>query len=170
VNENRGGDLKDAHSLPITAADEVLDLPFVFKTISNELSSPKVLACSSDGAAQKETRWDNLNGGGSGSDISYFLGLTADENRPQSILSGDRNLVKGTALGTGSSYVNNGGLVFDNSQANWGNNIHQNAGNLGLADGSAMQASTNDLSRQIQSDLNTAAESGAAAQIVVKGP
>lgn len=169
VNVARGGNLLDTHSLPITDANEVENLVRVFTTISNELSSPKVLACTSDGGAQKQTRWDLLKGGTTGSDISYFLGLTADENRPQSILSGDRNFVNATAVPAGATYISGTGLVITTTNSNWGNTIHQNAGNLGLADGSAAQTSPNDLTRQIAADLNTAG-AGGAAMLVVKGP
>jgi len=169
VEESRGGSLINGQNLPVDAATDVRPLEDVFRNISNELSSPKVLACSSDGAATKETRWDNLNGGTSG-DISYFLGLTAEETRPQSILAGDRNFVDSSTVGTGSVYVDSGGKVITQTNSNWGNNIHQNAGNLGLADGSASQASPNDLARQLQTDLNTATSSGNQARIVLKGP
>lgn len=168
VDVVRGGNLTG--TLPIDNAGEVQSLVLVFRTISNELSSPKVLACSSDGGATKQTRWDNLKGGTTGSDISYFLGLTADENRPQSILSGDRNFVNASAVPAGATYIGDAGLVITTTNSNWGNTIHQNAGNLGLADGSAAQVSPNDLTRQIQADLNTANQSGTAAQLVVKGP
>jgi len=166
----RGGNLNNGAALPVNAPGQVQSLVDIFRNTSNELSSPKVLACSSDGGAQKETRWDNLNGGTTGSDISYFLGLTADETRPQSMLSGDRNFVNASAVPAGATYIGDGGLTITTTNANWGNTIHQNAGNLGLADGSATQASPNDLVRQIQADLNTANQSGGTAQLVVKGP
>jgi len=167
VEKNRGGNMTG--NLPIDNVGEVESLVDIFRNITNELSSPKVLACSSDGGAQKETRWENLNGGTSGSDISYFLGLTAEEVRPQSILSGDRNVLNTAAVGTGSAYVSDTGLTFANTNSNWGNNIHANAGNLGLADGSVAQASPNDLARQIQADLNTLTSSGTP-QVIIKGP
>jgi prepilin-type N-terminal cleavage/methylation domain-containing protein len=166
VEVSRGGNLINANQ-PVTPANTE-NLVAIFRTVSNELSSPKVLACSSDGGANKESRWDRLNGGAQG-DISYVLGLKADEVRPQSILSGDRNL---TNASVGGQWLvgDTPGLTFTTTNSNWGTTIHQNAGNLGLADGSATQASPNDLARQIQADLNTVAQSGGAIEVVVKGP
>lgn len=168
VERSRGGNL--ANGSAITSGN-VDDLNVIFRNNSNELSSPKVLACSSDGGASKETRWENLNGpttGTGGSDISYFLGLKADENRPQSILAGDRNI--GTAPNGG--YIDKNGLTINSTNYTWDSTIHANAGNLGLSDGSATQASPNDLARQIQADLNTATATtaGGTADLILKGP
>jgi prepilin-type N-terminal cleavage/methylation domain-containing protein len=165
VERTRGGNLAPNTQLSAITANSVDSIVDIFKTVSNELSSPKVLACSSDGAAQKETRWDNLNGGLTGSDISYVLGLKADEVRPQSILSGDRNMLNSSA--TTGALISDAGLTFTSTNSNWSAAVHQNAGNLGLADGSALQTSPNDLARQLQADLNTLATP---IEVVVKGP
>jgi prepilin-type N-terminal cleavage/methylation domain-containing protein len=159
VPVNRGGDLTG--TLPITGVGQVRALVDVFRTVSNELASPKVLACSSDGGVSKESRWDLL----AANNISYFLGLKADEVRPQSILSGDRN-IKSSATAA-DNLVGNGGMVFPNTNSGWSITIHQRAGNLGLADGSAAQTSEADLARQIQADLNGQEPT---VQVIIKGP
>src|SRR5947199_184350 len=74
---------------------------------------------------------------------SYFVGLDAQETRPQTILSGDRNFWKGGPPGAGAQntwaqgYINTG----LNANDDWDVGIHKNAGNLGLGDGSVQQSS-----------------------------
>jgi len=163
VSDARGGNFTGTGGALVSPGN-THDLDRIFRTISNELSSPKVLACSSDGGATKESRWDRLGGGANGN-ISYVLGLRADEVRPQSILSGDRNMTNSSVQGA-QGLVGSGGMTFTSTNSNWGVGIHQNAGNLGLGDGSAAQTSPNDLAKQIQADLNNAVPQ----EVVVKGP
>jgi hypothetical protein len=71
-----------------------------YRAISNELNTPKVLACTSDGAKNKATSF--INGqpnwmANSRDFISYFVGTDADETKPQTILSGDRNIQRNNA-------------------------------------------------------------------------
>ena len=60
-----------------------------FQAISNELNEPKVFRCPVDfrTAAGTVAQLKNDN-------ISYFLAITADPSRPESLLSGDRNFVE----------------------------------------------------------------------------
>jgi len=117
---------------------------------TNELNSPKILACPSD--KTKASAWyDPTLGFMSGDyrNISYFFGLDADETKPQTILSGDRNIVGG-GTGTIRSFPQ---AVVNNPAASWDLNIHNNNGNIGLGDGSVQQASVNALNKQITSHL-----------------
>ena len=76
-------------------------------------------------------------------------GLEADEPNPRTILTGDRNVL-------GGQIVSNGIMRFDStSQAGWGKDMHNRAGNIGLGDGSAQQVTDNSLRNQIQSALLT---------------
>src|SRR6266536_179688 len=74
--------------------DGTLGLPLLrhFQAISNELNTPKVLACGSDAQKSRATTFDPSLPTGYLNDstkyISYFLGLDADETRPQTILAG----------------------------------------------------------------------------------
>ena len=116
-----------------------------FATVSNELNSPKVLACSSDTKVSRESEWTNFNN----AHLSYFVGLDSNEANPQTILTGDRNLL-------GGQVASNGIMRFDaQSAASWGTGIHKSAGNIGLADGSAAQVTGNGLHRQLQSSLQS---------------
>ncbi len=157
VENRRGGNLHNDQTLDIGNVDAVVD---IFRNMSNELSSPKILACSSDGNATKETRWPDLTGGNTGGDVSYFLGLRADESQPQTILTGDRNIDGDTYLGSGGKSVTSGADV------QWGGNIHNDNGNLGLSDGSAQQASQSALDRQVEANFSVIDPN----PILLKGP
>ena len=112
---------------------------------SNEFNSPKILVCNSDTGRTKQTLWQNLANG----NVSYFVGVDADEGKPQTILSGDRNC-RGGGSGddtTSCTWVN----PTDPNDADWGNNVHVNAGNIGLGDGSAQQVTKSGLSKQVYS-------------------
>ena len=109
-----------------------------FIALSNELCTPKILACASDSARTRSTNWCTLTN----INLSYFVGLEADETKPQLILSGDRNI-------TTSGRILSGILTLTtNSAIRWTADIHKHAGNIGLADGSAQQ--TTDASLQAQ--------------------
>ncbi len=115
-----------------------------FQAASNELSSPKILACKSDPTRAKAVdfvRFSNAN-------VSYFVGLDADEGRPQSLLSGDRNITGGVLTNA------NLRLLTTNTQAGWTKEIHMDAGNIGLGDGSAQQVTARSLRQQLQQSTN----------------
>lgn len=88
-----------------------------FQSMSNELASAKILICPED--------WDRINNGvndflnvsnslsfPSKQDlsVSYFVGLGADESKPQSILTGDRNLGKTEKASPYSSHATGGAI------------------------------------------------------------
>ena len=119
-----------------------------FQVASNEITSPKVLVCPSDGQKSRAASFEigGTNPFDSNNRLSYFIGPDADETKPQTILTGDRNL----RLGAGAA-----GATLSVSQGNyqtvtWTSEIHVNNGNLGLADGSAQQASANTLVNQFR--------------------
>ena len=149
----------------------VRDNLIIFRSVSNELNNPKVLTCNSDTRTRAGTfdrsiatgnPLDNVN------EISYFVGLDADETRPSTLLSGDRNVVKNNSRATGNpfhlTWDSTGGDV-NNPQANFDGNIHNLAGNIGLADGSAQQVTAQALNRQIQNALQ-----GGSARIYLQFP
>jgi prepilin-type N-terminal cleavage/methylation domain-containing protein len=134
IEQRDSGALKNGGN-PNEPYTDALDDVIIFRSIGSDLNSPKVLACSSDGERTKATQFedstqagyfDNLN------QISYFVGLDADETRPQTILSGDRNLAPAATR-----------LTWNNPNAlpnfTYDVKIHNEAGNIGLADGSAQQ-------------------------------
>ena len=101
-----------------------------FVVISNELSSPKILACPQD---PERKQAPNFTGFGT-NNLSYFVGLLADETQPRSILGGDRNLTtNGVDVKTGLL------LLGTNQKAGFSGKIHKDLGNILLGDGSVQQ-------------------------------
>ena len=156
-----------------------------FVAISNELSSTKILVCPSDSAkingvddkkqapnftAIVKTNTYQFNRG-----ISYFIGLSADETQPQSILSGDRNMTIDTTVAA-PKYVGEGNAnpaaiwkltstdvakTGANNKVGYTSSTHTSAGNLLLGDGSVQQVTTGrvqdslrDAYNATQTDLN----------------
>lgn len=118
-----------------------------FRAASNELNTPKILVCPSDTAKVRSAdfnQFDNRH-------LSYFFGLDARDDQPQTILSGDRNLMtNGVALGSGIFHLTTN-IVMD-----WTKEIHKSAGNIGLADGSVQQVRPAALQNQWLAATNTA--------------
>ena len=101
-----------------------------FQVMSNELSTPKILVCPDDTrtAAANFVHLNNQN-------VSYFVGLDANDEFPQRFLDGDRNL-------TGESAPENGILkLVPGQRVSWTEIIHIKQGNVGLADGSVQSYS-----------------------------
>jgi competence protein ComGC len=116
-----------------------------FQILSNELSTTKILVCPTENsriAAPDFTSLRNAN-------LSYFVGVNAtNENMPEMILSGDRNL-------TNSTPVKDGMLaVGTKNPAGWTSAMHVRIGNLVLADGSVQQVANISLRVAIQDATN----------------
>ena len=107
----------------------------IFEVMSNELVSPKVLICPAD-----KNRFAAIDfKHGSNSNISYFVGIDADEPLPGMLLSGDRNITNGTA-------IRNGILeLTTNHVTGWTDEIHGRCGNILLVDGSVQQVTSGKL-------------------------
>jgi len=116
-----------------------------FLAISNELSSPKVLACNTDKKITKEADWSKFNN----AHLSYFVGLEANEANPQSILSGDRNPATNGKPATGLL------RVTADTALGFTGEMHKHAGNIGLGDGSAQQVTEHGLRKQVRSALQS---------------
>jgi len=130
-----------------------------FRAISNDLNTPKVLACGSDPSRTRAINFDvnaatPLNN--QTTQISYFVGTNASEVFPQTLLTGDRN-VKQTAAGTTGITTASATFTLNTAQGTadtgWASDMHQNAGNIGLADGSAQQATPQVLQKQMGSHM-----------------
>jgi len=128
-----------------------------FSVLSNELSTPRCLRCPSDpfrltpqsntfaflmAPAQAAAR-DRA--------ASYFIGLNANEEQPQSILGGDRNIagppfsLSPTEAPSQVALRIPFGVATNQTafaSANWTAEIHQNAGNLLFGDGSVQQVAS----------------------------
>jgi len=126
----------------------------MFGVMSNELSTPKVLICPAE--------WDNrtvastfaytIPAGSANTtpytndyNVSYFVGVDAQDTFPQMFLTGDHNLGNGNppstafcSAGGPQNFLQSLGTNFatGNLGAGWMDNVHSKQGNVGLADGS----------------------------------
>jgi prepilin-type N-terminal cleavage/methylation domain-containing protein len=124
-----------------------------FAVMSNELSTPKIIVCPSDGVKTEATNWTVHLGVLKNKATSYIVGLDADETRPQSVLSGDRNMTNATPARADidvSQIIKLGTNHTAAIGAGWTKDLHQNQGNLALGDGSVQQVSTSRLREQLK--------------------
>ena len=110
-----------------------------FQSLSNELGTPKIVICPLDEkrkGAQDFSKLSDLN-------VSYFVGLDANENEPNSMLAGDRNIKNGVS-------PDNGILrLTTNQMVEFTDEIHKKQGNIVLGDGSVQQVSSARLRSEI---------------------
>jgi hypothetical protein len=120
-----------------------------YATMADELGqAPLILVCPADERkpANSITNLANTN-------ISYFVGVNANDTYPQAILGGDRNLGPGTtpdpeygyspADGSGNDVTINGPVCWSLKMHSRGNPA--GAGNIMLGDGSAQQTTSGNL-------------------------
>ena len=159
----------DAGGASGVSAVGAADLYHVFRCMSNELSTPKILFCPAemDGslrsnattfassvvqATAAQTPYVNNY------EISYFVGWDANETSPQMFLDGDHSIGIGQAgqnvaaptTQTYRSTINNTGVPIGTNTtqmvAAWTDSSqHQKQGNIGLADGSVQGLSISGL-------------------------
>jgi prepilin-type N-terminal cleavage/methylation domain-containing protein len=180
VSTNTGGALELVGSSQNTLAITPGSFIAAFMCMSNELSTPKLLLCTSDNnhtiAATNYTLQMTAQLGTPGNLIpfvSYFLCGDAADAYPQMVLDGDRNVGGGSAavvpsLGSAASYANLGtntvttGPALNAAKAEgfpWGwstGDLHQKVGNLGIADGSVQQATSSGLTTSLENATNGA--------------
>jgi prepilin-type N-terminal cleavage/methylation domain-containing protein len=149
----------------------------VFGCMSNEISTPKLLVCPSDFQGRQiasaftstaTTPWQadaattNPN-----TNVSYFIGVTASDTYPQSVLAGDRNMGDGlvnnnTQAGATPGYANSyqnattGKTSTNAPTASWQDNGHQKQGNALLGDASVQGWSIAGLHNGLINSGNTA--------------
>lgn len=124
-------------------ADNGLVAPHL-AVMSNELGTPKILACRVDGSREVATNFTFLQD----SNVSYFINLSASEDKPAMWLAGDRNVMIGQATVQGLVEVN------ANSQVNWSETMHNERGAVALADGSVQQYSQRQLLDSLRAQTN----------------
>jgi prepilin-type processing-associated H-X9-DG protein len=96
-----------------------------FLVMSNELSTPKILACPEDTricSISFAREFDDSN-------LSYFVGVDAAEESPSSWLAGDRNLTN--RLPAGAVLL----PLTTNFTIGWDKKIHSKKGNVLFGDG-----------------------------------
>jgi prepilin-type N-terminal cleavage/methylation domain-containing protein len=117
-----------------------------YRSVSNELSTPKVLTCPTDRVKKVGLDWALLDGD---RNISYLVGLDAKEIKSQTILAGDRNVYGGSG-GFEPSWNKGMGSSID---ARWLPTMHEEQGNITLSDGSVQEVTTAALREQISTAL-----------------
>ena len=106
----------------VTAATRAQTVYQVFGVMSNELQVAKVLTCGADDRnAHTNMNFSANVGVGGGAFlgnlyVSFFVGQDADENNPQMLLAGDRNIYGGT--GNGAQTLDTANSGYGNSPAN----------------------------------------------------
>lgn len=126
-----------------------------YRSCSNEFNTPKFLACPSDVKKTPGTTWNTLDGD---RHISFFVGLSAEESKSQTILSGDRNI-----LGGGGGLDPNWNTAMGTSiDAAWDRTIHVMNGDIGISDGSVQEVTTLQLRDQISAALSEGSKNPAA--------
>jgi prepilin-type N-terminal cleavage/methylation domain-containing protein len=118
------------------------------RVASNELGTARILLCPAETKKRSATNWTALSGA---THVSYFVGLSASEERPESILLGDSNVTGGDG-GLDPKWTKFLGSSID---AAWDRQLHHRKGNFGLADGSVHQSKTETLRAQISAVLAT---------------
>jgi len=126
----------------------------VFQVMSNELGTPKIVICPSDGDRTAATNFGGHFSNLGNVAVSYFVGKDADESNPQQYLSGDRNIGLGATwngsaapagvTGYSPNAANTGYYVSlaanqNNANLKWTDKLHQAKGNICLSDGSVQQ-------------------------------
>jgi prepilin-type N-terminal cleavage/methylation domain-containing protein len=106
----------------LSPADQVLR---IYQSLSNELSTPKIIVCPAD-VRNEANDWLKLTT----NNTSYFVGLSARETLPQTIMAGDRNLVMGGKELIGRVELKSG------VDARWDKTVHRFQGNVTMGDGS----------------------------------
>jgi prepilin-type N-terminal cleavage/methylation domain-containing protein len=157
----------------------------MFLTMSNELSTPKVLFCPAEYESsyrRQATSFAPTNVGTNNAvpytndmNVSYFIGVDASETHPRMLLTGDHNM-GGNAnpptipfqfgfanttpcISLGTNFSANLGPAFIDNQ-------HFKQGNIGLADGSVEWFNRSEL----QSWLSGTGDSGRFAGVFVSAP
>jgi prepilin-type N-terminal cleavage/methylation domain-containing protein len=134
------------------ASANALNTYLHFAALSNELTTPKVLFCPSDQRTEATTFASNVLATAQNRNvipfnnnkcISYFVGLDADETKPQCFLAGDRNIVDPVSNPPRTSLASSQIVTFNtNSAAYYTNTMHHLMGNVALGDGSVQELSS----------------------------
>jgi hypothetical protein len=116
---------------------------FQFAALSNQLESPRVLACPADADRKPASNFGDSASGGLANSVygnnavSYWVSPHAGWNRPQSFLCGDRNLRIGSYGSCDLGLPRAAGILTSPAMTNtfWTNGIHGAWGQVLLFDG-----------------------------------
>ena len=117
-----------------------------FRACARELVNPKILVCPQEKEKTVAPDWDSASGF---DNVSYFAGLTADETKPQSLLSGDGNIIGGG----GGVDLHWSTFAGDSIDATWDGTVHGERGHIARGDGGVQKMTTFALRDQISAAL-----------------
>jgi prepilin-type N-terminal cleavage/methylation domain-containing protein/prepilin-type processing-associated H-X9-DG protein len=142
----------------------------MFLRMTNELTTPKILFCPAEyetSLRQAATSFAGNNIGNPNAipftndlNVSYFIGVDAQETYPRMILTGDHNLGGNAnpptvpflaAPSTGTPFVYLGTNFTANQGPAYLDNMHSKQGNVGLADGSVEWFNRSELQAALKS-------------------
>jgi len=116
------------------------DIARVYLVMSNELSTPLILACPADRERSPVRNFAQLTP----RNLSFFVGVDATESNPETLLGGDRNITNATGIKN----------VFLHATTNepvaFTHKIHKFNGNILLGDGSVQQVSSQTLRTSLE--------------------
>jgi prepilin-type processing-associated H-X9-DG protein len=157
------GDHNDKYPMQISTADggtmelaATGDAVATFQVMSNELATPKVLFCLTD---TNHILVNDFGANFTAKNVSYFVGLDADKNHPQTFLSGDGNFsIGGVPIKTGLLALSTKSAVAWTSERHissdsrfWTPSRYKYVGNIGFADGNVRgQVTQNELRQALQ--------------------
>ena len=126
-----------------------------FQVMSNELNTPRILICPQDANAILAA---NFGEGFNNRNVSYFVGLDAAETKPQMFLSGDDNFaISGVPVKSGLLELSTNTPIAWSSGRHVSPNSHfwtpardRFVSNIGMADGSVQQLTTDGLQKALQ--------------------
>jgi prepilin-type N-terminal cleavage/methylation domain-containing protein/prepilin-type processing-associated H-X9-DG protein len=122
--------------------------------IHSEISTPKVFRCPSDGDRDKANDWGPAPGLGlvamKNGAVSYFIGTDSDDNYPHVQVLGDRNILGIDGQNCDSAMLVGTATLLDPATSRWQSNIHSDAGNMLMGDGSVQQLSQSGLRRHLE--------------------
>ena len=136
-----------------------------FLVMSNELNTPKVLACPSDSRSAASS-WQISGVPPTGQTlytkltISYFVGVDSTDTQPQTLLMGDRNMGNAATPGNPPTVYYTGLKIVGTNpptsgDVGWADTIHQKQGNVGLGDGSVQQNTRSRLQEALRNSGDT---------------
>ena len=116
------------------------DAAGVFRIMSNELSTAKILYCPADEDREYATNWTS---GYSAKHVSYFVGVDTTQGDPQAALAGDDNFqFAGNDINSGLR------MMSTNVFYAWNTNRHHSMGNIAMGDGSVQSFTNHGLTNQ----------------------
>ena len=123
----------------------------IFTVMSNELNTPKILFCPNETDMKRKiavifgsSASPEIQAFTATNNLSYFVGLDAEDTKPQTILAGDDHFtVAGLKPKPGLFALSTNAVV------EWRNERHPKQGNIALADGSVQSFSTREFRKTL---------------------